>query len=315
MEKEEDLPDAASADAAAALESARVTELLRLRLAQPALSNDAMLAAQAYPQADLLQFLGQQRSQELMMDQSLLGAGILQRQQQQQLLQREQALLGLSGSNPGGLLGNHNVLDSVLQQQLAMDTLRRSSGLGDLGTSDAALVSLLRQQSLHQQQEMDLARLVASQQRLGGISGHGGSLSLSSLFGTQPALGTGVTVNQGLGVASRPTLSQSMPATTFPEKLYKLLLEAEAHNQSHIISFTPSGAAFVIHDEDAFMQQIAPHYFKQTTFGSFRRQLYLYGFAKCSEGPYRGFFHKSFHRGRQDMLKLIRRIKKEPPTK
>jgi hypothetical protein len=104
--------------------------------------------------------------------------------------------------------------------------------------------------------------------------------------------------NRGLG-------SEQM---SFPYKLYHLLANVERHGSTHIVSFTPDGRAFKIHDPAAFMKDVAPDFFRQSHISSFVRQLNFYGFDRVSHGLNRGAFaHPSFLRGRPELLNSIER--------
>jgi hypothetical protein len=95
---------------------------------------------------------------------------------------------------------------------------------------------------------------------------------------------------------------------SFPVKLYRILAEAERQGNIHIISFTPDGRAFKIHDQSTFMDQASPKFFRQTCFSSFVRQLNFYGFERLSHGPDRGAFaHPSFLRGRPELVRNVQR--------
>ncbi|KAL7490498.1 hypothetical protein ACHAWT_000077, partial [Skeletonema menzelii] len=45
---------------------------------------------------------------------------------------------------------------------------------------------------------------------------------------------------------------------------------------SRTLSWSPDGNAFVIHDKDVMMNDLAPLFFKQTKFRSFTRQLNIW---------------------------------------
>ena len=47
-----------------------------------------------------------------------------------------------------------------------------------------------------------------------------------------------------------------------------------------IMSWTPNGESIVVHQPEAFAQQLLPLYFKHNNFSSFVRQLNTYGFNK-----------------------------------
>jgi hypothetical protein len=105
-------------------------------------------------------------------------------------------------------------------------------------------------------------------------------------------------------------------AESFPGKLYRMLVEVESQGNTEIISFTPDGKAFRIHDPDAFLEQVSPKYFNLSRFNSFVRQLNFYGFERLSLGPDRGAFaHASFIRGRPELLGHIQRRSLEPSAK
>lgn len=48
----------------------------------------------------------------------------------------------------------------------------------------------------------------------------------------------------------------------------------------HIISWTPDGKSFIIHNMQTFQNYILPHYFNGIKFDSFQRKLYRWGFTK-----------------------------------
>ena len=109
-----------------------------------------------------------------------------------------------------------------------------------------------------------------------------------------------------------PPLEPRRRTIAFPEKLHKLLLDCEVDQQTHIASFVPNGLAFQVHDEEAFVKDIIPKYFRIHNMGSFRRQLYLYGFTKYREGKATGYVHPHFQRSRPDWLSSIRRTYNKP---
>jgi hypothetical protein len=93
---------------------------------------------------------------------------------------------------------------------------------------------------------------------------------------------------------------------TFPVILHRLLLDVESLGSQSIISFTPSGSAFRVHQPDLFMKEIAPKYFRQQFFSSFTRQLNTYGFDKLASWPDEGgFAHAQFQREKPELCKYI----------
>jgi hypothetical protein len=92
----------------------------------------------------------------------------------------------------------------------------------------------------------------------------------------------------------------------FPVKLLRLLSDTESNGNEHIVSFTPSGHAFLVHKPNEFMRDIAPKYFRQKKFSSFTRQLNMYGFEKLNHGSDKGAFsHANFQRGEPELCSHI----------
>jgi hypothetical protein len=95
----------------------------------------------------------------------------------------------------------------------------------------------------------------------------------------------------------------------FPEKLHRMLDEAEERGQTDIVSFYSHGRAFGVHDIDRFVSEIMPKYFKQSKWNSFARQLNLYGFVRISSGPDAGgYYHELFLKGRPNLSFHMRRV-------
>ena len=106
--------------------------------------------------------------------------------------------------------------------------------------------------------------------------------------------------------ASRPPISNK---ETFPQRLYKMIMDAEELGRSDIISFTPSGKAFKVHDRNAFLEEIAPRHSRIAKFSSFKRQLYLYDFQFVRGGPDDGAYsHPLFVKGKPEQLRRIERV-------
>ena len=61
----------------------------------------------------------------------------------------------------------------------------------------------------------------------------------------------------------------------FPEKLYRMILEAEYNGKLDVLSFFPHGRSFAIHKPERFCTEIMSKYFKQSRLSSFQRQLNL----------------------------------------
>ncbi|CAJ1963181.1 unnamed protein product [Cylindrotheca closterium] len=99
-----------------------------------------------------------------------------------------------------------------------------------------------------------------------------------------------------------------MDKATFPFRLHKVIeTVSEIDEEASIISWTPAGRTFRIHDLDAFKTQILPKYFpKQSKYKSFRRQLQYYGFFTMG---WNHFCHPMFVRKHQELLVHIKHKK------
>eukprot|EP00977_Amphora_coffeiformis_P024916 scaffold17644_cov170-Amphora_coffeaeformis.AAC.4 len=96
---------------------------------------------------------------------------------------------------------------------------------------------------------------------------------------------------------------------SFPAKLHRLLAETEAAEQDDIVSFNAEGTVILIHQPEAFEEEIIPRYFRHSKLSSFKRQLSMYGFTRILEGPDAGgFTHPLFRKGRPDLSKDMERV-------
>ena len=67
-----------------------------------------------------------------------------------------------------------------------------------------------------------------------------------------------------------------------------------------IVCWQPHGRAFMVHKPKDFVQDVMPHFFNQTKYASFQRQLNLYGFSRLTHGPDKGaYYHNCFVRGKR----------------
>ena len=87
------------------------------------------------------------------------------------------------------------------------------------------------------------------------------------------------------------------PEHNFLVRLRVMLSDASRHGYEFVISWSPHGKAFMIHDRSYFSNKIMPNYFK-SKFTSFRQSLRNHGFAQIGgngwdEGAY---YHKLFIR-------------------
>ena len=81
---------------------------------------------------------------------------------------------------------------------------------------------------------------------------------------------------------------------------------------SHSKSWLPHGRAFKIHNRRRFTVEVIPRFFKQSTFGSFSRQLRMYGFERLNQKQMdRGaYFHEAFLRGMPPLCTNIQKLEK-----
>lgn len=98
-------------------------------------------------------------------------------------------------------------------------------------------------------------------------------------------------------------------AEPFPEKFYRIVLEAERDGNQDIVSFFPHGRAIGIHKPERFANELMPRYFKHGRLSSFQRQLGLYGFGRINGGrDAGGYYHELFLRGRPALAAYISRV-------
>jgi hypothetical protein len=240
----------------------------------------------------------------LQSDGARLPDGLLQLQLQRQL----QNLVGGAGQQQS----QQQALENLQYQQqgqsdramLPLQAQQQSQGFAALtGQQPSQQLTMEQLQYFHQLQQKE--RAVLPDTHLQASAGTSPFLSLAENSSMPSCGSTEPTTASGSGA---PPARRQRKKEAFPGKLYRLLADEESRGNSHIISFTPDGNAFKIHDPDAFMKDVAPNYFDQTHFTSFVRQLNLYGFDRVSHGHERGaFIHPQFLRGRGDLASRIQR--------
>ncbi|KAL3792993.1 hypothetical protein HJC23_011006 [Cyclotella cryptica] len=100
-------------------------------------------------------------------------------------------------------------------------------------------------------------------------------------------------------------------ADTFPAKTHHLVTQL-TETDPQVVTFSPDGAAFYIYDQVEFAQKYLPQYFKHSNYGSFVRQLNLYGFTSSRlkwNSDVIVWTHEFFHRDRREDVCSIKRSK------
>lgn len=99
--------------------------------------------------------------------------------------------------------------------------------------------------------------------------------------------------------------------TPFPWKLHIMLDEMSKDEAANsIVGWQPHGKAFVVYKPKEFVAEVMPHFFNQTKYASFQRQLNLYGFSRFTHGPDKGsYYHRCFIKGKTHLCKGMIRQK------
>lgn len=98
--------------------------------------------------------------------------------------------------------------------------------------------------------------------------------------------------------------------TPFPWKLHIMLDAMDKTGDKSIVCWQPHGRAFMVHKPKDFVQEVMSHFFNQTKYASFQRQLNLYGFSRLSHGPDKGaYYHNCFVRDKRHLCKGMIRQK------
>lgn len=89
-----------------------------------------------------------------------------------------------------------------------------------------------------------------------------------------------------------------MPGS-FPLKLHQLLNTVHEEGLDWIVSWSPQGNGFKVHNVKEFVSEILPRFFmRQTKYKSFQRQLNTWDFDRITKGPLVGaYVHSKFLRG------------------
>jgi hypothetical protein len=220
---------------------------------------------------------------------------LIQEQQAQQALAVAASNIAASASASASRNASYNLADPRMTQSLPLEYLQ-------LLTQQQEQQKQQQQQQRQKQQTL-LDTLVQAQARI---------QAANSSFGDRardlPAPTPSSTVPTATPIAVPAPFGRYGKLELFPGKLYRLLAEAERDGNTHIVSFTPDGRSFKIHDPGTFIKALSSKYFRHSLLSSFVRQLNFYGFDRLSHGPDLGAFsHPYFIRGRPELLDKIER--------
>lgn len=97
---------------------------------------------------------------------------------------------------------------------------------------------------------------------------------------------------------------------SFPVRLHYLLDVLQQDGNAHLASWQVHGRCFIVHNPNEFSERVLPLWFRQSRFGSFQRQLNLYGFKRMKNGRDKGgYYHEHFIRGQPQLTQRIKRSK------
>ena len=118
-------------------------------------------------------------------------------------------------------------------------------------------------------------------------------------------------------MAKESNSNKVLLADNFPSKAF-LLIEYLTDTEPNVACFSDDGSSFHVIDQSSFASTYLPQYFKHANYGSFVRQMNLYGFASSrlpSNNDIVVWSHPHFHRDRREEVKLIKRAKKTKHNK
>lgn len=126
--------------------------------------------------------------------------------------------------------------------------------------------------------------------------------------------------NESLDKATNPVTTLQLETNEygdhsafFPAALHDIISD---ESNSDIITWLPTGKAFLIMDKKRFAQEIIPRHFPQMVkFTSFTRKLARWGFQRIPRGPFIGsYYHASFIKGDRDKCFKINYYNKSEET-
>ena len=252
---------------------------------------------------------------------------------QRMLTQALQESGGFPSSDPGLAQAAASGIGQMLQGRMGGGAT--SSSLGDL---DSVLQGMLQaaqqhqqptQQVVQQQQQVQTQLPQVSQPSMDPFMAWATAAATGSASATPTIPSMNWQQNPTLATAMNPQATSNLVAAlteqvdppsnkrqkrpyhheSFPAKLHRLLAETEAAERDDIVSFNAEGTAILIHQPEAFEEEIIPQYFRHSKLSSFKRQLSMYGFIRILDGPdIGGFTHTLFRKGQPDLSKDMERV-------
>jgi hypothetical protein len=208
-----------------------------------------------------------------------------------------------------------NLLQAAESQQL-LGCLQQLHG--DTSTSSGA-PSSLQLESQHGQVDSTtqgsststpLQSTLTQQQLIDSIGSYTSGRNLQSASGPTPRSATTLPATTDEAEQSSTKKKRRYNHEGFPQKLHRLILEAHAENNEHIVKFTEDGKQFQIVDTVSF-EGILPRYFRHGKISSFKRLLHMYGFQRTQGTWNEGTFaHALFRRDRPELCKEMSRIER-----
>jgi hypothetical protein len=97
-------------------------------------------------------------------------------------------------------------------------------------------------------------------------------------------------------------LKEGAGSLQFPFRLHQVLAETEENGKSSIISWSPDGHSFRVHERASFESMIMASYFSSSRYKSFQRNLNVWGYELITEGISKGGYrHKHFVKGKPEL--------------
>jgi hypothetical protein len=91
--------------------------------------------------------------------------------------------------------------------------------------------------------------------------------------------------------SSTPAAADSGTDVNQQKPFLQALMDLLSQEDPEIVTWLPSGTAFIVRSPKKFVEMVLPRYFKQTKIASFYRQLNMYGFRRIVDGPDMGAYH------------------------